>query len=49
MTNFNTVLDYETDYYQELARYQQALARLEELTGIEFDGASGGVSEVRKP
>jgi outer membrane protein TolC len=49
MTNFNTVLDYETDYYQELARYQQALARLEELTGIEFDEASGGVSEVRKP
>jgi len=32
-----------------LARYQQALARLEELTGIELDGASGNLPEARKP
>lgn len=49
ITNFISVLDYETSYYEELARYQQALARLEELTGIELDGASGSAPEVRKP
>ena len=49
ITNFITVLDYETSYYEELARYQQALARLEELTGIELDGAAGRALEVRKP
>jgi cobalt-zinc-cadmium efflux system outer membrane protein len=49
ITNFITVLDYETSYYEELARYQQALARLEELTGIELDGASGSAPEVSKP
>jgi outer membrane protein, heavy metal efflux system len=49
ITNFISILDYETSYFEELARYQQALARLEELTGIELDGASGGLPEVRKP
>lgn len=49
ITNFISVLDYETSYYEELARYQQALARLEELTGIELDGASGALPEARKP
>jgi len=49
ITNFISVLDYETSYYEELARYQQALARLEELTGIELDGASSSVPEARKP
>ena len=48
ITNFITVLDYETSYYEELSRYQQALARLEELTGIELDGASGALPESRK-
>ena len=49
ITNFITVLDYENSYFEELARYQQALARLEELTGIELDGASGTLPEARKP
>ncbi|MBI1750686.1 MAG: TolC family protein [Acidobacteria bacterium] len=49
LTNFITVLDYETSYYEELARYQQALARLEELTGIDLDGASGSAQEEGKP
>jgi outer membrane protein TolC len=49
ISNFISVLDYETSYYEELARYQQALARLEELTGIELDGASSIGSEARKP
>ncbi len=49
LTNFITVLDYESSYFKELASYQQALARLEELTGIELDGASSRVPEARKP
>jgi len=36
MTNFTTVLDYEVSYYLELANYQKALARLEEITGLEL-------------
>ncbi len=34
--NFTTVLNYQTDYYRELANYQSALARMEALTGTEF-------------
>jgi cobalt-zinc-cadmium efflux system outer membrane protein len=34
IASFTTVLDYELNYYEELAKYQQALARLEEITGI---------------
>ena len=49
ITNFISVLDYENSYFEELARYQQALARLEELTGIELDGASDRLPEARKP
>lgn len=49
LTNFVTVLDYETNYYEELSRYQQALVRLEELTGIELDGASASAPEMRQP
>ncbi len=36
MGNFSTVLNYQTDYYRELANYQAALARMEALTGTEF-------------
>jgi outer membrane protein TolC len=31
--NTTTLLDYETDYYRQLADYQTALARIESLTG----------------
>lgn len=34
--NFTTVLDYETDYFRELANYQTALARMEALTGAQL-------------
>lgn len=34
--NFTTVLNYETDYYRELANYQTALARIEALTGTDL-------------
>src|SRR5512146_88054 len=41
--NFTTVLNYETDYYRELANYQTALARMEALTGVELtEGAEHG-------
>ena len=36
LTNFNTVLQYEVDYYRELANYQTALVRLEPLVGAEL-------------
>ena len=36
ITNFITVLDYEINYYEELANHQKALARIEEITGIEL-------------
>lgn len=38
--NFTTVLNYETDYYRELANYQTALARMEALTGADFTSAT---------
>lgn len=47
ITNFVTVLDYEIAYYQELASHQKALARLEEITGLELT-APAGAGEVRK-
>ncbi len=34
--NFSTVLNYEIDYYRELANYQMALARMEPLVGTEL-------------
>ena len=32
-------LNYETDYYRELANYQTALARMEALTGADLTSA----------
>jgi len=37
--NFTTVLNYETDYYRELANYQTALARMEAVTGADLTNA----------
>lgn len=34
--NFSTVLNYEIDYYRELANYQIALARIESMVGVEL-------------
>ena len=34
--NFTTVLNYQTDYYRELANYQISLARIEAVTGAEL-------------
>jgi cobalt-zinc-cadmium efflux system outer membrane protein len=38
LANFTTLLDYETDYYRQLADYQTALARIEVLTGTDVTG-----------
>jgi outer membrane protein TolC len=32
-TNFQNVLGYELEYYEQFARFHEALARLEEVTG----------------
>lgn len=34
--NFSTVLNYEIEYYRELANYQMALARMEPLVGTDL-------------
>lgn len=34
--NFTTVLNYQTDYYRELANYQISLARMEAVTGADL-------------
>jgi cobalt-zinc-cadmium efflux system outer membrane protein len=38
LANFTTLLNYETDYYRQLADYQTALARIEALTGSDATG-----------
>ena len=39
LTNFSTILNYEVDYYRELANYQTALARMESLVGMDLNSA----------
>jgi outer membrane protein TolC len=39
LTNFSTILNYEVDYYRELANYQTALARMERLVGMDLSSA----------
>ena len=36
LSNAVTLLNYETQYYQELVRHEQALAELEPLVGMEL-------------
>jgi outer membrane protein TolC len=38
LANFTTLLNYEMDYYRQLADYQTALARIEALTGSDVTG-----------
>ena len=37
--NFSTVLNYEIDYYRELANYQSSLARMESMVGVDLTSA----------
>jgi outer membrane protein TolC len=34
--NFSTVLNYQIDYYRELANYQSSLARMESMVGVDL-------------
>lgn len=36
LANFQSVLEYEVNYYQELATYEKALVNLEQITGFEL-------------
>jgi outer membrane protein, heavy metal efflux system len=36
LANFQSVLEYEVNYYQELATYEKALVNLEQITGLEL-------------
>jgi outer membrane protein TolC len=36
IANFLSVLEYETNYYEELANYEKALVSLEQITGVEL-------------
>lgn len=47
--NFTTVLNYETDYYRELANYQTALARMEALVGTDLTGVQAAPSTGLTP
>lgn len=46
IANFSTLLNYETDYYRQLADYQIAIARMESLTGTEIASPSNASSSV---
>ncbi len=39
LANFTTLLNYETDYYRQVADHEMALARMETLTGVELTTA----------
>ena len=47
--NFATVLNYETEYYRELANYQTALAEIEALTGAELTGVQSPLNTTGQP
>jgi outer membrane protein, heavy metal efflux system len=38
--NFSTVLNYEIDYYRELANYQSSLARMESMVGVDLTSSA---------
>jgi len=49
-SNFNTILEYETSYYEQQAEYLKALSSLEELVAQPLDtlGAATGLNEGEK-
>ena len=47
--NFTTVLNYETDYYREMANYQISLARIEALIGTALTSAQSIQSAAAAP
>jgi cobalt-zinc-cadmium efflux system outer membrane protein len=52
LANFSTLLNYEIDYYRQLADYQTALAQIEVLTGADVSGPpvpATPVSDLQSP
>lgn len=49
LANFTTLLNYETDYYRQLADYETALARIEALTGSDVTGTPVSAPLVSNP
>jgi outer membrane protein TolC len=49
LANFTTLLNYETDYYRQLADYQTAIAQMESLTGTEITGPAANESARPAP
>jgi outer membrane protein TolC len=43
--NFSTVLNYEIDYYRQLADYQSALARIESMVGVDLTSTAAQPSD----
>ena len=46
LANFSTLLNYEIDYYRQLADYQTALAQIEVLTGTDVTGPPAPATPV---
>ncbi len=46
LSNFSTLLNYEVDYYRQLADYQTALAQIEVLTGTDVTGPPAPATPV---
>ena len=42
IANFTSLLNYETDYYRQLADYLTAIAQMESLTGVDITSAQPG-------
>ena len=49
IANFSSLLEYEIDYYRQLADYQTALARIEVLTGVDVTGPSTSAASGLQP
>lgn len=49
IANFTTLLDYETDYYRQVADYQTAIARMESLTSASISGPPDSTSPAPVP
>ena len=49
LSNFNTILEYEMNYYEQQAEYLKALSNLEELTAQSLDATSGLGRREKQP
>ena len=49
LSNFSTLLNYETDYYRQVADYNMALAQIESLVGVDLAPAAADRSQDSQP